>query len=126
MTIRVLVCDDQCLIRAGILKYLGADSGLHVVGQAADGTEAVLILTAFGEEDYVFRALQAGAADSLLKDAPPATLLTAIRVIARGGSLLDPAVTRSVVAGFVRSRSHRLPRTTETRRLTRRAGAPCN
>lgn len=140
MTIRVLVCDDQSLVRAGFRKLLEADSDLHVVGEAIDGVEAVqqarastpdvvlmdirmprmdgiaatrhivdtcgdhtriLVLTTFSDDEYVFDALRAGASGFLLKDAPPEDLLNAIRVIYRGEALLDPAITRSVVAGFV-------------------------
>src|SRR5665809_57051 len=140
MTIRVLVCDDQALVRAGFLKLLEAANDLVVVGEAADGLEAVtlarqtrphvtlmdirmprldgisatrrivdlcgdavrvLILTTFGNDEYVFDSLRAGASGFLLKDAPPEDLLAAIRVVARGEALLDPAITRSVVAAFI-------------------------
>jgi DNA-binding NarL/FixJ family response regulator len=148
MTIRVLVCDDQALVRAGFVKLLDAALDLTVVGEAADGEEAVrearrslpdvvlmdvrmprldgieasrrivetcgdrvriLMLTTFGNEDYVFDSLRAGASGFLLKDAPPEDLLAAIRVVSRGEALLDPAVTRSVIAGFVSS-SRKRPR----------------
>jgi DNA-binding NarL/FixJ family response regulator len=142
MTIRVAVCDDQALVRAGFVKLLEGTDDLSVVGQAADGVEAVivaqrtlpdvvlmdirmprldgisatrriveqcgdtvrvLILTTFGTDEYVFDALRAGASGFLLKDAAPEDLLAAIRVIARGEALLDPAVTKAVVSEFVRS-----------------------
>jgi DNA-binding NarL/FixJ family response regulator len=64
----------------------------------------VLVLTTFGEDEYVYEALQAGASGFLLKDAPPEELVAAIRVVARGDALLGPAVTRRVIEGFVRSR----------------------
>jgi DNA-binding NarL/FixJ family response regulator len=141
MTIQVVVCDDQALVRAGFVKLLEAADGLAVAGEAADGLEAVavvrrtlpdvalmdirmprldgisatrrivqacgegvrvLVLTTFGDDAYVFDALHAGASGFLLKDAPPESLVAAIHVIARGESLLDPAVTRSVVSEFVR------------------------
>ena len=149
MTIRVLVCDDQALVRAGFCKLLDAAADLSVVGEAADGEDAVrearrslpdvvlmdirmpqldgisatrrivescgdrvriLMLTTFGNDDYVFDSLRAGASGFLLKDAPPEDLLAAIRVVARGDALLDPAITRSVIAGFVNSKPRR-PRT---------------
>ncbi|MEP6816173.1 MAG: response regulator transcription factor [Marmoricola sp.] len=142
MTIRVLVCDDQALVRAGFRKLLEADPDQHVVGEAIDGVDAVqqacasspdvvlmdirmprmdgiaatrhvisaggdqtriLILTTFSDHDYVFDALRAGASGFLLKDAPPEDLLNAIRVVSRGEALLDPPVTRPVVAAFVRA-----------------------
>jgi DNA-binding NarL/FixJ family response regulator len=140
MTLRVLVCDDQALVRAGFSKLLEASEGLEVVGEAADGAQAVdlarrllpdvvlmdlrmpvldgisatsrivaahnnrvrvLVLTTFGTNDYVADALRAGASGFLLKDAPPALLGTAIHVVARGDALLDPAVTRSVIAAAI-------------------------
>jgi DNA-binding NarL/FixJ family response regulator len=88
----------------------------------AAGTDRprILMLTTFGEDRYVFEALQAGASGFLLKDAPPETLLAAVRVVARGDALLDPAVTRSVVAGFIRNRPKAPPEVDGTTRLTRR------
>ena len=62
----------------------------------------VLILTTFDLDDYVYGALRAGASGFLLKDTPPADLLTAIRVIAAGDALLAPAVTRRLIAEFTR------------------------
>jgi DNA-binding NarL/FixJ family response regulator len=141
MTLRVLVCDDQALVRAGFAKLIDATEGLTVVGEAADGAEAVeaarrllpdvvlmdirmpvldgiaatasivaaldtrvrvLVLTTFGTDEYVADALRAGASGFLLKDAPPEQLIAAIRVVARGEALLDPAVTRSVITAAVR------------------------
>ncbi len=57
----------------------------------------VLILTTFGQDDYVFAALRAGAAGFLLKDAPPARIVDAVRVVARGGAVIDPGVTRLLI-----------------------------
>jgi DNA-binding NarL/FixJ family response regulator len=140
VSIRVLIADDQALVRAGFRKILEADAELEVVAEAADGLEAVaaaqrvavdvvlmdirmpnldgleatrrllgaggetrvLILTTFGLDEYVYDALRAGASGFLLKDAPPEDLLVAVRVIARGDALLDPAITRAVIAEFAR------------------------
>jgi DNA-binding NarL/FixJ family response regulator len=138
VTTRVLVADDQALVRAGFRKLLESADGLEVVGEAADGLEAVdrvrrlkpdvvlmdirmprldgieatrrlagegarvLILTTFGLDEYVYEALRAGASGFMLKDAPPEELLAAIEVVARGDALIAPAVTRSVIAEFVR------------------------
>jgi DNA-binding NarL/FixJ family response regulator len=140
VSIRVLIADDQALVRAGFRKILEADSDLEVVAEAVDGLEAVekaqrlapdvvlmdirmpnldgleatrrllgaraetrvLILTTFGLDEYVYEALRAGASGFLLKDAPPEDLLAAVRVIARGDALLDPAITRAVIAEFAR------------------------
>jgi DNA-binding NarL/FixJ family response regulator len=133
MPIRVLICDDQTLVRAGFRKLLEATGDVLVIGEAADGLEAVerardtlpdvilmdirmprldgitamqkvvevcgpsvriLVLTTFNDDKYVFESLRSGASGFMLKDAPPEELLTAIRVIAQGDALLDPAVTR--------------------------------
>jgi DNA-binding NarL/FixJ family response regulator len=64
----------------------------------------VLVLTTFGLDDYVFQALRAGASGFMLKDAPPEEIAAAVRIVASGEALLAPAVTRSVVAEFVRQR----------------------
>src|SRR4051794_17875213 len=141
MALRVPVCDDQALVRAGFTKLLEATDGLEVVGEAADGAQAVaqagrllpdvvlmdiqmpvldgisatsrivaahdtrvrvLVLTTFGTDDYVADALRAGASGFLLKDAAPEQLLDAINVIGQGDALLDPTVTRSVIAAAIR------------------------
>ncbi|NUT97282.1 MAG: response regulator transcription factor [Saccharothrix sp.] len=70
----------------------------------------VLILTTFDLDEYVYSALRAGASGFLLKDTPPAELLTAIRVVAEGDGLLSPSVTRRLISEFAR-----LP---ETRQVT--------
>jgi len=68
---------------------------------AATGTR-VLMLTTFDLDEYVFGALQAGASGFLLKDTPPADLLTGIRVVAAGDALLSPSITRHLIEQFVR------------------------
>ena len=136
--IRVLIADDQRLVRSGFRMILRADPELEVVGEAADGVEAValarderpdvvlmdvrmprvdgieatrqigtmaepprvLVLTTFDLDEYVFSALRAGASGFLLKDAPEAQLLAAIRVVAVGGSLFAPSVTRRLIERF--------------------------
>ena len=140
--IRVLVADDQALVRGSFRLLVDTDPGLQVIGEAATGAEAVevatrdkpdvllmdirmpvmdgiaatrqitaseqtagvrvLILTTFDLDDYVYAALRAGASGFLLKDTPPADLLTAIRVIAAGDALLAPAITRRLIAEFAR------------------------
>jgi DNA-binding NarL/FixJ family response regulator len=158
MALRVLVCDDQALVRAGFTKILEATDGLSVVGEAADGAQAVeltrrlgpdvvlmdirmpvldgisatsrivgthgsrvrvLVLTTFGTDEYVADALRVGASGFLLKDAPPEQLLHAIHVVAGGHALLDPAVTRAVIAAAVR-RAPRAGRGARLGDLTRR------
>jgi DNA-binding NarL/FixJ family response regulator len=146
MTLRVLICDDQALVRAGFRKLLEARAGVEVVGEAGDGLHAVelvarrrpdlvlmdirmpvldgieatrrivaasdgavrvLMLTTFGNDEYVYESLCAGASAFLLKDAAPEDLLAAIETVARGDALLAPAVTRSVIEAFVHSRRAR-------------------
>lgn len=63
-------------------------------------TPAILILTTFERDDYIFAALRAGASGFLLKNAPPEDLITAIRVVAGGEALLAPSVTRRVLESF--------------------------
>src|SRR3954465_4698444 len=136
--IRVLLADDQSLVRAGFRMILKAEPDVEVVGEAADGREAVaktathrpdgvlmdvrmpemngieatrliatgdgaprvLVLTTFDRDEYVYEALRAGASAFLLKDAPEQQLLAAIRVVAEGGSLFSPSITRRLIEQF--------------------------
>ncbi|MGV9376470.1 response regulator [Nonomuraea sp. NPDC003707] len=138
--IRVLICEDQALVRAGYITIFSVQPDMEVVGEAADGraaveaaqllrpdvivmdirmpivdgieatrrlagpgTEApakVLVVTTFNVDEYVYEALKAGASGFLLKDAPPAELVNGVRTIARGDSLLAPAVTRTLIGHF--------------------------
>ncbi|WP_171064562.1 response regulator [Actinomadura soli] len=140
MELRVLVADDQALVRGSFRVLLDTAPGLRTVGEAGTGAEAVelaererpdlvlmdvrmpemdgieatrricadlpgvrvLILTTFDLDSYVYSALRAGASGFLLKDTPPADLLSAVRVVAAGESLLAPSVTRRLIAEFVR------------------------
>jgi DNA-binding NarL/FixJ family response regulator len=139
--IRVLLADDQTLIRSGIRALIESEDGIEVVGEAANGQQAVtlaaehrpdialvdiqmpvldgieatrqivaderladvrvVILTNYGLDEYVFRALRAGASGFLLKDTEPDDLLQALRVVMRGDSLLSPSVTRQLITEFV-------------------------
>jgi DNA-binding NarL/FixJ family response regulator len=65
-----------------------------------DDPPPVVILTTFDLDDFVFRALQAGAAGFLLKDTPPLELVQAVRVVAGGESMLSPSVTRRLIDHF--------------------------
>jgi DNA-binding NarL/FixJ family response regulator len=172
VTIRVLVVDDQLMIRDGLATLLSAAPDIEVVGLAADGRAAVelcrqlspdvvvmdvrmpeldglaatgqivgrqpragfgacggpaaataskvdgggapegpkvLILTTFDLDEYVYEALSAGASGFLLKDAPGADLITAVRVVAGGDALLAPSVTRRLIGDFARRRHHERP-----------------
>ena len=136
--IRILIADDQELVRTGFRVVLDAEPDFEVVGEAADGLAAldaaeklhpdvvlmdirmpnldgieatrrlaagngsprILILTTFDLDDYVYEALRAGASGFLLKDAPAADLINAVRVVAAGDALLAPSVTRRLIAEF--------------------------
>jgi DNA-binding NarL/FixJ family response regulator len=111
--IRVLVVDDQALVRAGFEALVESAEDLLVVGSAANGAEAVelarsvspdvvLMLTTFDLDEYVYAALKSGASGFMLKDTPPVELLEGIRVVARGDALLSPGVTRHLIEAFVR------------------------
>jgi DNA-binding NarL/FixJ family response regulator len=138
---RIMLADDQALIRSGIRSLLEAEDDIEVVAEAADGEQAVslaiehrpdivlmdiqmpvldgveatrqivaderldgvrvVMLTNFGQDEYIFRALRAGAFGFLLKDTEPAELLQALQVVTRGDALLSPAVTRRLISEFV-------------------------
>ncbi|WP_433528994.1 response regulator [Micromonospora sp. CA-263727] len=158
--IRVLIADDQAMVRQGFGALLAAQPDLLVVGDAADGSQAVaearrldpdvvlmdvrmpvldglaatrkllgdrpadrpkvLILTTFDLDDYVYEALRAGASGFLLKDAPAADLVHAVRVVAAGDALLAPAVTRRLIAEFAARPQRQRPRPTALAGLTPR------
>jgi len=80
----------------------------------------VLILTTFGLDEYVYDALRAGASGFLLKDAPAADLITAVRVVAAGDALLAPSVTRTLIADFARRPAANRPTPDRLRTLTPR------
>ncbi|MFJ3584235.1 response regulator [Streptomyces sp. NPDC090127] len=144
--IRVIIVDDQAMVRAGFAALLSAQADIDVVGEAPDGRQGVevarsthpdvvlmdvrmpemdglaaareildppvgvvhrpkvLMLTTFDVDDYVYEALRAGASGFLLKDAPPADLIAAVRVVAAGEALLAPSVTRRLIADFAATR----------------------
>ncbi|MFN8075762.1 MAG: response regulator transcription factor [Kineosporiaceae bacterium] len=140
MTVRVLVADDQELIRTGLAMILDAQPGIEVVGQAADGVEAVslarrlrpdvclldirmprldgleatrllagpgvadplavVVITTFDLDEYVYAALRAGARGFLLKDAGAALLVQAVTAAADGEALIAPSVTVRLLQTF--------------------------
>jgi len=142
--IKVLLADDEGLVRSGFKVLLDLEDDITVVAEATNGAEAVdqarshrpnvvlmdirmpkldgidatreianaagldgvhvLILTTYDTDAHVFEALQAGASGFLLKDAGPAELLHAIRVVAAGDALLAPRITRRLIAQFTASR----------------------
>ena len=134
--VRVVVVDDDPLVRAGLRMILGADPTLAVVAEADDGAAAldvvareapdvvlmdirmpgtdglvatrrlrdradaarVIVLTTFDADDMVLAALRSGAAGFLLKDTPPAELISAVRRAAAGEPTLSPSVTAQLIA----------------------------
>lgn len=136
--IRILLVDDQSMLRRGFRMFLDAEDDLQVIGEAADGRSAitmaaslrpdvvlmdvrmpgmdgieatgrivaetpksrVLILTTFDLDEYVLAGLRSGASGFLLKDAPTADLLGAIRTIAGGDAIIAPSVTRRLLDQF--------------------------
>jgi len=91
----------------------GIDATRRIAGEEATQAVRVIVLTTFDLDDYVYRALRAGASGFLLKDTSPEQLLAAIRVVADGGALLDPQVTRRLIAEFAARPTTRTP----TRRI---------
>jgi DNA-binding NarL/FixJ family response regulator len=85
-------------IRMPVLDGIEATRRIVCVQPAA----RVLILTTFGIDTYVYRALRAGASGFMLKDAPPEEIAAAVRIVASGQALLAPPVTRAVIEEFVR------------------------
>ncbi|HZB18688.1 MAG TPA: response regulator transcription factor [Blastococcus sp.] len=138
MTIRVVLVDDQAMVRTGLRMVLAAEPDIDVVGEAADGAAGVrvvtehapdvvlldvrmpgmdgleaarrilagglptrvVVLTTFDEDQYVTAALRAGVSGFLLKVAPPEDLVAAVRTVAAGHGLLDPAVTLRVIETY--------------------------
>jgi DNA-binding NarL/FixJ family response regulator len=100
---RVVLCDIRMpgVDGLALLREVTADASLAEV--------RVVMLTTFELDEYVFEALRHGASGFLLKDADPTSLLDAIRVVADGGSLLAPSVTRRVIEHFGATSVRRTP-----------------
>ncbi|MEV0263831.1 response regulator transcription factor [Streptomyces sp. NPDC050617] len=143
--IRVLLADDEAMIRHGVRLILRHADGIDVVAEAADGRRAVeeaaahrpdvalvdirmpgrdglaairpllaldpaprvVMLTTFGDEENVLRALRDGASGFLLKDEGPQELISAVRAAAAGDAVLSPGVTGSVIARMLRGGASR-------------------
>ncbi|OII65172.1 DNA-binding response regulator [Streptomyces sp. CC53] len=139
MTLRVVVADDQELVRSGFAMILDAQPDIEVVAEVGDGAQAVaavracaadvalldirmpgtdgieacrtisartscrtVMLTTFDTDEYVYEALHAGASAFLLKDVRRDDLVHAVRVVARGDSLVAPSVARRLIAEYTR------------------------
>ena len=139
MTLRVVVVDDQALVRRGFSMVLEQQSDIEVLAEAGTGLEAIdavrehkpdivlmdirmpeldgleaterivaengeqtriIVLTTFDPDEYIYRALRAGASGFLLKDIPPEDLVAAVRAVAEGGALLAPDITRRLITKF--------------------------
>lgn len=137
--IKVVVVDDQALVRAGFSMVLNHQEDIEVVGEAGDGAAAlevvaavrpdvvlmdirmpridgleatarilqgadwpvrVLILSTFDPDEYVYKALRAGASGFVLKDIPPEELVAGVRTVHDGGALLAPSITRRLIGSF--------------------------
>jgi DNA-binding NarL/FixJ family response regulator len=158
--IRVLLADDQALVRAGFRALLDAQDDIEVVGEAGDGEAAVrlaerlrpdvvlmdirmpgvdgleatrrigadprleavrvVMLTTFDLDEHVFEALGYGASGFLVKDTEPPELLRGVRIVAAGEALLDPSVTRRLIAEFAAQRPRSGPPPRELEELTER------
>ncbi|WP_020413072.1 response regulator [Microbulbifer variabilis] len=159
--LRVMVVDDQALVRRGFSLILDNEPDIEVVAEAGTGIEAVeaarahqpdiilmdirmpemdgleatarileasdtacrvIILTTFDPDEYVFRALRAGASGFVLKDIPPEALVQAVRTVAEGGAMLAPGITKRLISQFAqklgaeRNLSERLERLTTRER----------
>jgi DNA-binding NarL/FixJ family response regulator len=91
---------DVVLLDIRMPQYDGLAALHDITRDPGLGEVRVIMLTTFELDEYVFEALRSGASGFLLKDSDPAELLRAIRVVAEGGSLLAPSVTRRVIAEF--------------------------
>ena len=80
----------------------GIEATRAIAEEFGEAGPRIIILTTFDTDEYVYEALRAGASGFLLKDAGPARLIDAIRLVARGDALLDPMVTRRLIAHFTK------------------------
>jgi DNA-binding NarL/FixJ family response regulator len=91
---------DVVLMDVRMPKMDGLAATRQIVESRSDSSSRILMVTTFDLDEYIFDALRFGASGFLLKDTPPEELLSAVRIIARGDSLLAPSVTRRLIAEF--------------------------
>ena len=101
---------DIVLMDIRMPRLDGIDATRLIVADDETRTTRVVVITTFDLDDYVFRALRAGASGFLLKDTRPEDLLTAIRVVANGEALLSPRITRQLIEEFARLEAPAAPR----------------
>ena len=95
---------DVVLMDIRMPELDGLQATARIVAELGDAVR-VLILTTFEPDEYVYRALRAGASGFVLKDIPPEQLVVAVRTVAEGGALLAPSVTRRLIGRFAEQRS---------------------
>jgi len=138
VTVKVVLLEDEEIVRSGIRMILESAADIEVVGEGTDGGQAielidrfrpdvvltdiqmphvdgievarmlaarepapaVVVLTTFDADEYVYAALRHGAAGFLLKDTPPRDLVAAVRVAARGEAMISPRITKRLLTGF--------------------------
>jgi DNA-binding NarL/FixJ family response regulator len=81
----------------------GLEATRRILSEAGDESIAVLMLTTFDLNEYVYDALRAGASGFLLKDVPPEQLIAAVRIVAAGDALIAPAITKRLIEQFARA-----------------------
>ncbi|MFB9675849.1 response regulator transcription factor [Streptosporangium vulgare] len=145
--IRLVIADDQAMIRAGLRLVAEAAPGIEVVGEAGDGLQAlsvarrlrpdvvlmdiamprmdglgaarrlledphpprIIMLTTFDTDENLHASLRTGVSGFLLKTSPPEQLIEAVRVVASGDALIDPAATPRVITSFAARREQGVP-----------------
>ena len=110
---------DVILMDIRMPEMDGLEATSRIV-EEADWPVRVLILTTFDPDEYVYKALRAGASGFVLKDIPPEELVAAVRTVAAGGALLAPSITRRLIGQFAKHLAHNTRISSRLERLTNR------